>query len=109
MKTRNYTKEYYINTIKTYRHDIRQLKYRIQTCETVCKREKRKLDNTKVDHTELWIWRDKLNKNIKLKRELQKELKVYEKLFSERYNKTWRPSGVYVVEKEIGSTGTYIN
>lgn len=82
MKTKNYTREYYIETISRLRYEIRQTIYRIITCEHVCRKEKQLLNNSKTEHTNLWLWRDKLKYYIRHKQQLHKQLRIYERLLS---------------------------
>ena len=66
--------------------DMYQAYFRIRTCETMIKKLKENLNNSKQEHDELWIWRDNLKEAIKNKRELEKKLKKYQKIYTKKYN-----------------------
>ena len=86
MKTKNLTKEFLINMINRLTKDMRQAYFTILTCETLIRKLKSNLNNSKQEHDELWIWRDRLKKAIKNKRELENELKMYQKIYTKKCN-----------------------
>lgn len=95
MKSKNFTKEYLLITIGYLSKEIAQCKYRIQTCETVIKKEKKKLNNFQHAHNELWLWRDTLKTTIKHKQEYQKQLKKYQKIYTQKFN--YQPRKTYII------------
>lgn len=86
MKSKNFTKEYLLKRIKSLSNDIFQCKCRINTCLTCIEKEKLKLNNSKLPHDDLWEWRDILKENIELKIKYQKELKTFQKIYTNKFN-----------------------
>ena len=66
--------------------DMYQAYFGIRTCETIIRKLKENLNNSKQEHDELWIWRYRLKEAIKNKRELEKQLKEYQKIYTKKYN-----------------------
>ena len=87
MKTKNYTKEYLVSSIKYLRGELTQTRFRIQALECQIKREKLKLINTPNPHDNLWLLRDKRRYELSNLFMYRKELKIKENLLNTMYNK----------------------
>lgn len=85
MKTKNFTKDYLLFVIKFLTQKIRENNHIIRTCDILIEKEKPKLNNTTKSHYTLWRLRYTRMKSIATKRTYQKELKEYQKLFSNKF------------------------
>lgn len=86
MKTKNYSKEYLMNSINFLRGEIRQTKFRIQSLDAQIRREKQKLSNTYREHDHLWMLRDKMRYELNILKMYRNDLKQKETTMNRCYN-----------------------
>lgn len=92
MKYKNYSKEYLKSRMNLLSKKINHCKHIIHTCEIVIKKEKKLLNNSKLEHDKLWLTRDELKEHICLKKKYEEELKeihrIYKFKFYPQYNRS---------------------
>lgn len=83
----NYSKEFLCELIKKAYNDVRQLRYDVRRCQTVCEREKAKLQNRPIEeHIELWRWRERLFEDKELLKIKKKRHRELNNLLNKLYN-----------------------
>lgn len=86
MKTKNFSKEYLMNSIKFIKGEMTQTKFRIQSLEVQIQKEKLKLSDSHMTHDHLWMLRDRLRYELNILKMYKDDLKRKE-FAMKKYNK----------------------
>lgn len=82
MKTKNYTRDYLLKSIKSINKSIYQSICRIKSLEIQIKKEKKVLSDSFYPHDNLWFLRDCLNYENQILKMYKKELRKKYQLLS---------------------------
>ncbi|MCM1217977.1 MAG: hypothetical protein NC548_26120 [Lachnospiraceae bacterium] len=82
MKTKNYTRDYLLKSIKSLNKSIYQSICRVKSLEIQIKKEKKVLSDSFYQHDNLWFLRDCLNYENQILKMYKKDLKKKYQLLS---------------------------